>query len=121
MSKLVSLSKIPHAARSAEAKERAKWPTREMALDSASYEILAAPGCYGGAFPPSHGWVLTRDAAEAIAGQMTHMPGNTSHRRQDYQERAVSTDALGDYIEAVARGVPQTEALAKYIASRAAE
>lgn len=42
-----------------------------------------APGCHSRPYwdPPMIGWVLTKDAAEALANVSTHMPGGTSHRR----------------------------------------
>lgn len=120
--KLIPLSDIPYAARNAEAAERARWPTRAMALDAATYEIIAAEGCYSGAFAPTRGWVLTERAAEAVAGMVVNMPGGSCHRDQDYQENTYETsDALGEYIEAVARGVPQAEAVAAYQAARKVE
>lgn len=119
MAKLIPVSSIPYCAREAEARERAKWPSRAMALDAATYEILNAPGTFSGAFPLTVGWVLTRTAAEAIAGERCHMPGGTSHRLWDYQQNAFYTsDTLGEYMEALARGVPQAEALAAYTAAR---
>lgn len=120
MAKLLPLSSLPYCAREMEARERAKWPTREMALDAASYRIIDAPGTYGGAFPGTRGWVLTEDAAEAICAYRCRMPGGTSHALYDYSEESYASDALGEYVEAVARGVPESEALAAYTAARAA-
>lgn len=101
--KLIPLSSIPYAAREREASERAKWPTRAMALDAASIEITLAPGCYGGAFAPRVGFVLTLDAARALAGVLTHMPGGSSHHRLAYNDGWSGSDALDEYIEAIAR------------------
>lgn len=115
---LIPLSKIPYSARKIEAMARAEWPTRAMALDSASYRIEVAPGCYSSAYPPVVGWVLTRAAAEALAEIQTKMPGGTSHRRLAYSVDSWQTsEALGEYREAIARGVPQAQALAQYEAS----
>lgn len=115
--KLIPLSSIPYRARELEAYERAKWPTHAMALDAASYRIIDAPGTYGGAYPGVRGWVLTRAAAEAICDYRCRMPGNTSHALYDWDECALSTDALGEYVEAIARGVPQAQAIAAYDAA----
>lgn len=101
--KLIPLSQIPYRARETEARERAKWPTWAMALDAATIRIIAAPGCYGSPFPPVYGWVLTIEAAQALAAIETRMPGGSSHHRLDYDEYVCSTDALSDYLEAVAR------------------
>lgn len=115
---LIPLSRIPYRARETEAAARAKWPTRAMALDAATYRIEAAEGCYGTAYAPVYGWVLTHAAADALANILTHMPGGTSHHRLSYSECAgQTTDALGEYMEAIARGVPQAQALAQYEAA----
>lgn len=117
--KLIPLSSIPHRAREAEAAARAKFPTRAMALDAATYRIEAAEGCYGTAYPPVYGWVLTRAAADALADIVTHMPGGSSHHRMSFSEcTGHTTDALGEYMEDIARGVSRAEALAKYEAAR---
>ena len=121
MAKLIPLSSIPYRARGAEASERAKWPTREMALDAATIRIMAAPGCYGGAEAPTHGFVLTAEAAAALSEVQTHMPGGTSHRRMDYSDGYPSSDALDDYLEAIARDqspAGKEQALAAYQAAR---
>lgn len=118
--KLIPLSSIPHRARAIEADARAKFPTRAMALDAATYRIEAAEGCYGTAYPPVYGWVLTASAADALAGIVTHMPGGTSHHRMSFTEcTGQTTDALGEYMQDIACGVPQAEALAKYEAAAA--
>lgn len=119
--KLIPLSSIPYAARETEARERAKWPIREMARDAASIEITLAPGCYSGAFAPRIGFVLTHEAARALAGIETHMPGGTAHRRLDYNDGWAGSDALDEYLEAVARDpseVGKSAALAAYRAAR---
>lgn len=118
MAKLIPLSSIPYRARQIEARERAKWPTRAMALDAATIKIVDAPGCYGGAFPGAWGWVLTIEAAEAMSEVSTNMPGGSSHHRADYEDGFSSTDALGEYLEAIAHGVPQEVAVAAYNAAR---
>lgn len=120
MAKLIPLNRIPYAAREAEAVERAKWPTRAMALDAASIKIIDAEGCYGGAYPGTWGWVLTRRAAEAISQVETNMPGGSCHNEASYEDGYSASDALGDYMEAIARGVPAAEALAAYEAARKA-
>lgn len=117
MTRLIPLSQIPYRARAAEARERAKWPTRAMALDAATIRIMAAPGCYGGAEAPTHGFVLTLEAAEALSEVRAHMPGGTSHRRMDYEDGYPSSDALGDYVEAIAQGKPAADAIAAYEAA----
>jgi hypothetical protein len=118
MTKLFPLSQIPYRARKIEARERAKWPTRAMALDAATIAIMAAPGCYGGAEAPKYGFVLTLDAAEALSEVQTNMPGGTSHRRLDYSDGYPSSEALDDYLEAIARGTAIAEALAAYETAR---
>lgn len=115
MNKLIPLTQIPYAARAEEAKARATWPTRAMALDAATLQIVMAPGCYGGPDAPTIGWVLTREAAEALAAMRTYMPGGTSHRRLTWRVNTYQTsDALGEYIEAIARGEDATIAAAAY-------
>ncbi len=119
MARLIPLSSIPYAARETEARERAKWPTRAMALDAATYEIVLAPGCYGGAVAPTVGWVLTSEAADALAAIVTHMPGGSSHRRLRWEHNTSDTsEALGEYVAARARNVPEAEAIAAYQARR---
>lgn len=116
--KLIPLSSIPYRARSGEASARAEWPTRQMALDAATYQIVAAAGCYGTAYPPTHGWVLTRGAADALAAIVTRMPGGSCHHRMTWEESTYQTsDALGEYVEAIARGVPKADAIAQYVAA----
>lgn len=93
--------------------------TRAIALDAATYEIVLAPGCYGGPDAPTVGWVLTREAADALASIVTRMPGGSSHQRLRWEHSVHNTsDALGDYVEARARGVPEADALAAYRARR---
>lgn len=121
MAKLIPLSDIPYRAREREARERAKWPTRAMALDAATIKIVDAPGCYGGAFPGVWGWMLTIEAAEAMIEVRTNMPGGSSHCRADYQDGYSSSEPLGEYLEAIARGVPQADAVAAYNAARLVE
>lgn len=118
MASLMRLVDIPYRARAAEARERAKWPTRRMALDAATYAICAAPGCYGGAYPPVFGWVLTREAADAVCGVVTNMPGGSSHRRCSCEERTGGSAALDAYIQSIADGVGSDVALAAYNAAR---
>lgn len=121
MAKLIPLNRIPYRARQAEARERAKWPTRAMALDSATIAIVGAPGCYGGAEAPTYGFVLTSAAAAALAEIKVDMPGGGRHRRLDYQDGYPSSDALGCYLEAVARDpspAGREAALAAYKAAR---
>lgn len=113
MANLIPLSQIPHRARESEAKERAKWPARAMALDAATYEIVLAEGCYSGAYAPTIGYVLTRDAAQALSERMTYMPGGSCHRRLRYAECA-SSQALGGYVQAIAHGADTRIALAEY-------
>lgn len=117
MAKLINLGDLPYRVRSAEAAERAKWPTRAMALDAATYEIVMAQGCYGGAYAPTIGFVLTREAADALAERLTYLPGGTCHHRLSYQECS-SSDALGEYLEAIARGDDAEHALSAYKAQR---
>jgi hypothetical protein len=65
--------------------------------------------------------VLTREAAEAISGVLTHMPGGSSHRRMDWEDGHPSSDALGEYLESVARDPSEAgkaAALAAYNAAR---
>ncbi len=114
MTRLVPLNRIPYAARRAEADERAKWPTRAMALDAAFYKIVDADGCYSGPFPGLWGWVLTREAAEAISQVRTEMPDGSTHCRASYRLVFATTEALGDYMEAIARGSSPADALAAY-------
>lgn len=86
MTKLIPLNEIPYRARAVESKERAKWPTRKMALDAATYRIVAAEGTYSGIDPDVYGWVLTRQAAEALSEVKVSPPGNTWHHLYAYQE-----------------------------------
>ena len=82
MAKLIPLKDIPYRARRIEALAR-----RDLgadALESAHYQIKGAPGCYGGAFAPVYGWCVTEEAAAALAGLVTHMPGGTTHHRISY-------------------------------------
>lgn len=89
--KLIPLAQIPTtAARDAERRARAKYESRAAALQAAQYEMVVAPGCHSQPHfdPPRIGWVCALSAAEAMAAQLTHMPGNTSHRRIAYQVHA---------------------------------
>lgn len=87
MSKLIPISDIPCSARKLESRARKAAGSRSTALEVAQYEIVVAPGCHGrpNDDPPRVGWVLTRDAAEALASRQTHMPDGTSHSRLRYQ------------------------------------
>ena len=114
MNSLIPLNRLPYAVRQAEADERAKWPTRAMALDAASYMIVDAYGCYGGPHPGVWGWVLTPEAAEAMRQVRTPMPDGSAHRRASYLVVCAPTEALGAYMEAIARGVSPAIALAVY-------
>lgn len=81
--KLIPLSEIPYSARATESTARAQCGSRDAALEEAQYHIVAAPGCHGRPYfdPPSVGWTITRQAAEAYTSQATRMPDGTSHRR----------------------------------------
>lgn len=119
MAKLIPLNEIPYRARQVESEERAKWPTRKMALDAASWRIVWAAGTYSEAFPPTHGWVLTYQAADALSEIKAYPPGNSGHRLYDYQDDPGGSDALGIYMEDIARGMDEADALAKYEAAKA--
>lgn len=87
MTDLIPLRNIPHAAREVEATERRKFATRDDALEAADLAIVLAPGCHNKPTAPVIGWVLTLAAAEALAARVTQMPGGTSHRRLQYEQR----------------------------------
>lgn len=82
MNKLIPLNQIPYRARKIEADARRELGAE--ALEAAQYRIEAAPGCYGSPYPPVYGWTVTQEAADALAAQVTHMPGGTSHHRISY-------------------------------------
>jgi hypothetical protein len=84
MATLIPLKHIPYKARKIEASERRKHSSRKNALESATIEIVLAPGCYSGAYPPTVGWVLTKTAADEMSKRMTTMPGGSAHRRINY-------------------------------------
>jgi len=83
MSTLIPLAHIPHHARDAERAARREHTNRSEALEAAEYRIDVAPGCHSRPYfdPPVVGWVLTREAAEAVTARMTYMPDGTCHRR----------------------------------------
>lgn len=83
MPKLITLANIPYSARKGEATARRKYSSRQVALNAAQWSMAVAPGCHSRSYwdPPMIGWVLTKDAAEALANVSTHMPGGTSHHR----------------------------------------
>lgn len=114
---LIPLSQLPYSARAEESEERAKWPTRAMALDAATIKIVSAPGCYSDAIPPTIGWVLTLSAARALCEQVTTMPGGTCHHRLAYVDGYHSTDALDEYMQAIADGADKDAAVAAYKAA----
>lgn len=122
MEKLIPIAHIPYRARAAEAAARAKWPTRDMALDAATFEIVDAPGTYSGAWPCTYGWVCTRFAAIAMTEIMCRMPGDSQHQLFRAQENTRKcSDALSEYLEAVARDQSvdgRAAALAAYAAAR---
>lgn len=88
MAKLMPLLSIPHAARNAERRARNKHASRAAALAAAQYEIVYAEGTYSGAHAPSVGWCCSRAAAEALAAELTHMPGNTCHHSLSFVSHA---------------------------------
>jgi hypothetical protein len=65
------------------AEREARLQAYELGDDDGApgYELVMAPGCYGGPVAPTAGYVWTLDAAEDLAAQQTHMPGGTSHCR----------------------------------------
>jgi hypothetical protein len=79
MAKLIPLREIPYVARATESAARREYSTRSAALEAASFEIVDAEGCYGGAYPHTHGWTLTRAAADAYASHVVYMPGGSCH------------------------------------------
>jgi hypothetical protein len=80
MAKLLRLNDIPTTrARDAERRARAKYADRAAALEAAPYEVVDAAGCYSGAYPDAYGWLCSADAAEAVAAEVTRMPGGTQH------------------------------------------
>lgn len=120
MAKLIPLNKIPYSAREREASERAKWPTRAMAADAATIKIIDALGSYDYDDHRVLGWVLTIEAAEAMSDVSTNMPGGSVCNEYDYETGYSSSMALGEYMEAIARGVSQDVAVAAYNAARGA-
>ncbi len=88
MTNLIPLSEIPYVARRAEA--AARHDLREAgadALEAARYEIHEAEGCYSGASPRTHGWTVTRAAAEALSRRIVRMPGGSQHEDTAYTVR----------------------------------
>jgi hypothetical protein len=87
VTKLIPLADIPHKARLAERQARRRFSNRADALVAAEYEIVLAPGCHQNPpdDPPSVGWVLTPDAAEALESRVTRMPDGTCHTRLRYR------------------------------------
>jgi hypothetical protein len=83
MTKLIPLNEIPSKARKIESSLRRAAGSRERALEVSTYRIVTAPGCHSEPYfdPPVLSWVLSREAAEALSAQLTHMPGGTSHHR----------------------------------------
>lgn len=92
-SKLVPLSNIPYAARSAESAARKAYRTRREAWGSAKYRLEVAPGCHSRPYfdPPVVGWVLTKAAALAVSALETRMPDGTTHRRIRCSESEVAS------------------------------
>lgn len=88
MPDLMRLTDIPYAARGAERRARAKHATRAAALEAAQYEIVQAEGTYSGANAPTVGWCCSRAAAEALAAELTRMPGNTCHHSLSFVSHA---------------------------------
>lgn len=75
--RLLPLSDIPGAAaRRAEREARALYSSRGAALEAASFEVVEAPGCYGGARPRTFGWLCSRVAAAAVSEETVSLPGS---------------------------------------------
>jgi hypothetical protein len=91
MTHLIPLRSIPTTtARRAESNARSQYATRSAALDAASYRVEQAPGTHSRPDwdPPVVGWVVSLEAAEALAGELTRMPGGTYHRSLAYSRQA---------------------------------
>lgn len=88
MANLMRLSDIPHSARDAERHARSKHSNRAAALQAAQYEIVQAAGTYSGAHAPTVGWCCSRAAAQALAAELTYMPGNTCHHSLSFVSHA---------------------------------
>jgi len=83
--KLLPLDQIPGTvARDRERQARKAYGYRTAALAGAQFEILDAEGCYSGQ-PDTYGWLCSRSAAEAVAAEVTHMPGNTCHTARQFR------------------------------------
>lgn len=84
MIKLLPLKSIStKAGRDAESKARAVYSTIAEAIQAAKWEIVEAPGTYGGFKPKSFGVVLTDKAASDVSKEVITMPGNiVFHPRQ---------------------------------------
>lgn len=87
MTRLLPLAQIPYTARQSESAARKRHASRAEALRAAQYEIVQAAGTYSGAYAPTVGWCCSRAAAEALAAELTHMPGNTCHHSLSYVRR----------------------------------
>ena len=111
---LVPLSRIPAEARDIEVAGRRKWKAPDMALDAARIKITCVTRDGESSHARMFGWVLTAEAADALV----QAPGMAGCERLDYEVCDASSEALGDYVEAIARGVPRSEALLAYIAAR---
>lgn len=83
--KLIPLHDIPRrgGARDAERDARALRFGRDAALRAARWEIVDAPGCGD----DTHGYLLTREAAEALCETRANPPGGTAHAIYDYRAR----------------------------------
>lgn len=78
--KLLPLNQIPGTtARNRERTARAAYGSRAAALAGAQFEIL------DGGHPRTYGWLCSRVAAEAVAGEITRMPGNTCHTARRFR------------------------------------
>lgn len=119
---LIPLSEIPTRdhIREDEARARRNQPSRTMALDVAKYEIIEAEGTLSFAYPQTYGWVLTIEAAVALAEIVRKIPGSRWHP-YDWRLRDIPSSALDTYRANIACGMPREEALALYEAEYEAE
>jgi hypothetical protein len=78
MPKLIPLSEIPNAkARAAEREARKQYPTKAAALEAAQQRIVRAEGCSDAG--EDYGWLLTTQAASAVADQLTRIAVTSHH------------------------------------------
>jgi hypothetical protein len=87
MCKLIPLRAVPYKARVEEAQARKTSLSRAEALAKAEYQITMASGTYSAPYPPTVGWVCTLAAAEALAAEITRMPGDTYHHSLAFSRR----------------------------------